>query len=56
MGVVTILSISVVIVVHGDIQGKIVQSLAGYFCAGNLEVSPSLLSEVPPSTGKIIDL
>lgn len=34
------------IVVRGDIQGRIVQMLAGSFCTGHVEVTPSLLLKV----------
>lgn len=34
------------IVVDGDIEGRIVQWLTGSFCTGDVEVTPSLLSEM----------
>lgn len=42
--------IYVVIVVHADIQGKIVQQLAGSFCTGDVEFIAYLLSEIIPPT------
>lgn len=44
-----------VIVVHSDIQGKIVQWLAGSFCLRDFKFTPSILSEVPLLTGKAVD-
>lgn len=48
--------ISVVIIVHGNIQGKVVQCLAGSFWTRDVEVTQLLLSEFPLPTGKAVDL
>lgn len=53
---VTTSAISAVIVVQGDILGKIVQSFAGSFCTEYIEVTPSFLSEIFPPTGKVVDI
>lgn len=53
---VTIPTISVVFLVHGAIQYKIVQWLAGFICTGDVEVNLSLLSKAPPLTDKAVDL
>lgn len=44
------------LVVHCDIQGKIVQLFTGSFCTGDVELTLSLLLEVPPPTGKTFDI
>lgn len=55
--VVTTPPISVVMVGHGNIQGKEVQWVADSFCIEDVEVNTSLLSDFFPSlTGEVSDL
>lgn len=48
--------ISVEIVVHRDIQGKIVHWLLVAFCKEDVKVTPAIISEVTPLVAKNVGL